>query len=108
MHFLAPIYYLHGIRDGTHRWKGNTYLDILVSWILACNPTNYISGVLKQTFRMTNNKVPAKETTYQCQYMELPSDRDYHLIATEPYIDNVNVMHHIIVYGCPDRAGKLS
>ncbi len=26
--------YLHGIRDGTHRWKGNTCLDILVSWIL--------------------------------------------------------------------------
>ncbi len=25
---------IHGIRDDTLRWKGNTYLVILVSWIL--------------------------------------------------------------------------
>ena len=47
---------------------------------------------------MTRNRVPAKEMTYQCQYMELPKDRDYHLIASEPYIDNANVMHHIVVW----------
>ena len=55
---------------------------------------------------MTRNKVPAEETTYQCQYMELPNDRDYHLIASEPYIDNANIMHHIIVRGCPESIGK--
>ncbi len=27
--------YLHGIRDGTHRWKGNTYL-IIQTWIYLC------------------------------------------------------------------------
>ena len=55
---------------------------------------------------MTRNRVPAKETTYQCQYFELPKDRDYHLIASEPYIDNANVMHHIIVRGCKDDVSK--
>ena len=29
-------YVIHGIRDGTLRWKGNTNLVILVSLILAC------------------------------------------------------------------------
>ena len=55
---------------------------------------------------MTHNRVPAKETTYQCQYFELPNDRDYHLIASEPYIDNANVMHHIAVMGCPQDVSK--
>ncbi len=32
--YLKIDVHLHGIRGGTHRWKGNTYLDILVSWIL--------------------------------------------------------------------------
>ena len=54
---------------------------------------------------MTRNKVPAQETTYQCQYMELPKDRDYQLIASEPFIDNANVMHHMVVRGCPGHSG---
>ncbi len=37
---------IHGIRDGTHRWKGNTYLVILVSWILAFS----LYGVPQATF----------------------------------------------------------
>ncbi len=32
---------IHGIRDGTLRWKRNTYLVILVSWILA-NTKDYL------------------------------------------------------------------
>ena len=34
--------------------------------------------------------------------MDIPKDKNYHLVAAEPYIENVNVMHHIIVYGCKD------
>ena len=56
---------------------------------------------------MTRNRVPTKETTYQCQYFELPKDRDCHLIASEPYIDNANVMHHIVVKGCEDKVGMF-
>ena len=68
----------------------------------------FAADVIAQTFRMTHNKVPAQETTYQCQYMELSNDRDYHLIASEPYIDNANVMHHIIFRGCPDSVSEYS
>ena len=63
--------------------------------------------MIKETYRMTRNKVP-KETTHQCQYLELPKDRDYHFIASEPYIDNANVMHHIVVRGCPNEVGMQS
>ncbi len=31
-------YVIYGIRDGTLRWKGNRYLAIIVSWILASVP----------------------------------------------------------------------
>ena len=65
----------------------------------------HLLGVIEQTFRMTSNKIPPKETTFQCQYFELPSDQDYHLIATKPYIDNANIMHHIVVWGCADEVG---
>lgn len=44
--------------------------------------------------------VPSKDTTYMCQGFDLPSDQDYHLVATESIIDNMNVAHHIVVYGC--------
>jgi hypothetical protein len=52
---------------------------------------------------VTKSTVPTKETTYICQVHDLPTDKDYHLVAAEPYIDNIYVVHHIIVYGCPDQ-----
>ncbi|XP_005101066.2 MOXD1 homolog 1-like [Aplysia californica] len=36
---------------------------------------------------------------------DLPSDQDYHIIAYEPLIDNANVLHHILLYGCTDPNG---
>ncbi|WAR31781.1 DOPO-like protein [Mya arenaria] len=50
--------------------------------------------------RFPETPVPAQETTYMCMAFELPSDKPYHLIASNPIIDNREVMHHIIVYGC--------
>lgn len=60
--------------------------------------------VIKKEVRLTQTDVPAKETTYICQVLDLPTDKDYHLVAVEPYIDNINVMHHIVAYGCTDKA----
>ena len=59
-----------------------------------------IAGVLNVTLRFPRTKVPAKETTYLCFSFQLPDDREYHLIATEPLIDNQNVMHHMILNAC--------
>ena len=50
--------------------------------------------------------VPAKETTYMCQLVKLPDDKEYHIIGTKSKIDNLQVAHHIIIYGCED-AGKF-
>ncbi|XP_059157023.1 dopamine beta-hydroxylase-like [Physella acuta] len=50
--------------------------------------------------------VPVKETTYMCKIFDLekmmPPD-DYHMVAVEPVIDNVNVLHHMVLFGCKDK-----
>jgi dopamine beta-monooxygenase len=39
----------------------------------------------------------------------LDPEVEYHIIATEPVIENKNVMHHALLYGCADGldSGKL-
>ena len=32
---------------------------------------------------------------------------DFHIIADKPILDNRNVIHHMLMYGC-ENAGKLS
>ncbi|XP_046555577.1 LOW QUALITY PROTEIN: MOXD1 homolog 1-like, partial [Haliotis rubra] len=59
--------------------------------------------VQMRTLRFPRMKVPSTETNYFCQTFDLPADRDYHLIATEPVIDNIHVMHHIRLMGCRDE-----
>ncbi|KAK7094627.1 dopamine beta-hydroxylase-like [Littorina saxatilis] len=56
------------------------------------------------TLRFPRTKVPADETTYECFVFDFPSDEEYHLIATQPYIDNPNVMHHMVAFACDDSA----
>jgi len=55
--------------------------------------------------RFPKTSVPAVETTYICMLMDVPAiDGDWHVIASEPLIDNANVMHHITVRLCTDAA----
>ena len=35
-----------------------------------------------------------------CMLFEFPSQDDFHIVATTPYLDNEDIMHHIIIYGC--------
>ena len=49
--------------------------------------------------------IPSTETNYYCMTFDLPSDQDYHVIATEPIMDNLEVLHHILVYACEDGKG---
>ncbi|XP_071096456.1 tyramine beta-hydroxylase-like [Haliotis cracherodii] len=66
------------------------------------------TGVQKQIMKIPRTAVPDKETTYMCMTFDLDQSQDYHLIATEPEIDNVNVVHHIILYGCGDNAPVIT
>lgn len=52
----------------------------------------------------SDSEVPATETNYRCKVFAVPDDDEYHLIAYEPIIDNANVAHHIVFYGCKDSS----
>ena len=73
--------------------------------IITSNLSLVISDVRNITLRFPRTKVPAKETTYVCFNFELPDDQEYHLIATKPFIDNENVMHHMVLTTC-DSTGQ--
>jgi len=60
----------------------------------------FISGTFSYPVGFTEKvDVPSADTTYMCQGFNLP-EGDYHMIATEARIDNLNVAHHIVLYGC--------
>ncbi|XP_070190209.1 peptidyl-glycine alpha-amidating monooxygenase A-like [Littorina saxatilis] len=84
----------------------NSWLDCSSFEEFACDAIND-PDVLNMTIRFPRTKVPAQETTYICFSFELPSDQEYHLIATKPYIDNKNVMHHMVLTACEGMAGRL-
>lgn len=49
--------------------------------------------------------VPAEVTTYVCYVFALPTDAKYHVIAAAPLVQNYDVIHHMIIYGCNERPG---
>ncbi|KAJ8300555.1 hypothetical protein KUTeg_022074 [Tegillarca granosa] len=65
-------------------------------------------GLVQKELRIPVTKVPAKETTYTCMIFDLPADDDYHLIATTPIIDNVEMTHHILLFGCDESGSELA
>ncbi|KAK3607131.1 hypothetical protein CHS0354_036073 [Potamilus streckersoni] len=76
-------------------WVNCSYTDF------KCDAANK-TDTMNTTFRLPVTTVPANATTYICMTFDLPSDKEYHLIAFEPVIDNANVMHHILLVGCQD------
>lgn len=57
-------------------------------------------GVQHINLEFSETTIPPTETNYYCMTFDLPSDQDYHVIATEPIMDNKEVLHHILVYAC--------
>jgi hypothetical protein len=56
---------------------------------------------------LSSSPVPAKETTYMCQAIDLKDvgvnmEMDYHLVATKGYVDTLELLHHVVIYGCRD------
>ena len=54
--------------------------------------------------------MPPVETTYMCAaktFDESIRSSSYHVIGTEIIVGNPNVLHHLVVYGCPDDVGTL-
>ena len=60
--------------------------------------------------RFPEIEVPAVETTYMCSavtFDESIRSSSYHVIGAEIIVGNPNVLHHLVVYGCPDEVGTL-
>lgn len=71
-----------------------------------CDALNKTAGVQELALRLPQTKVPAKETTYICMMYEVHESlksQDYHVVAMEPIINNSFVMHHMLLFGCPDN-----
>lgn len=65
------------------------------------------ADVKNVTFRFPKTPVPAEETTYMCAVFDFPErDGDFHMIATSPVLDNRQVMHHAVVFGCKGEIDK--
>ncbi|KAJ8306363.1 hypothetical protein KUTeg_016908 [Tegillarca granosa] len=86
------------------------------NYFLKCKEEHFQCSVLKEegikniTVRMPKTTIPTQQTTYVHTFVELPIDGDYHLVASNPFIDNVHVVHHIDLFGCDEYnmfKGKL-
>ncbi|KAK3720939.1 hypothetical protein RRG08_047505 [Elysia crispata] len=57
---------------------------------------------------LTPTPVPAEETVYTCQIIDLDLDlnagADFHMVATQPVIKATEVVHHILLFGCKPGA----
>ncbi|XP_033730292.1 dopamine beta-hydroxylase-like isoform X1 [Pecten maximus] len=45
-------------------------------------------------------EVPTKKTHYVCQKFKVPDTDTFHAVAFEPLISNLDVMHHMLLFGC--------
>lgn len=67
--------------------------------------------VKSSEYRLAPTDVPAEETSYYCKYFDLdiPEGTKEHVIAYEPIIDNAEIMHHAIIYGCrPEQSAAYA
>ncbi|KAK3087134.1 hypothetical protein FSP39_002131 [Pinctada imbricata] len=65
------------------------------------------SGVRRKSLRFPLTTIPAQETSYYCQILVFPQDNDYHIIGTRPLIDNKDITHHILLFGCNEKKGPV-
>ncbi|KAK7114204.1 hypothetical protein V1264_000302 [Littorina saxatilis] len=76
--------------------------DACKSGTFECPATN-AADVERLTFQIPPTKVPNKVTSYMCQTFRVDDvSRDRHMIATRAIINNTNVMHHMVLFGCRD------
>ncbi|XP_050408482.1 tyramine beta-hydroxylase [Patella vulgata] len=75
--------------------------------VLTC-PAIDEEGTQRMDLRINLTSVPNKETTYICMTFDLPSDEEYHMIATKPIINESRVMHHMLLYACADTAPAMT
>ncbi|XP_059175933.1 tyramine beta-hydroxylase-like [Physella acuta] len=60
--------------------------------------------VRNMTLTLTRVTIPPTGTSYICQSFDLPSDQSYHIVADQPIVDNRELLHHMLLFGCLDEA----
>jgi len=74
------------------------------SWLKCQNNFSCPAFALPDTksFNVTlpRTAIPQNETTYICMGFKLPNETKYHLIGQLPVIENRNMLHHMLLYGC--------
>lgn len=80
----------------------NTWVDCSLE-SFQCQALRDDPDIKNMTLTFPKTPVPVEETNYYCMAFEFPQDGDYHMIATEPIIDNIHVMHHILLFGCTKK-----
>ena len=55
-----------------------------------------------------NTSIPAQETTYRCYDVALPTDQKYHVSASQALLDNLNIVHHMILFSCSTPISSMN
>ncbi|XP_005107800.1 tyramine beta-hydroxylase [Aplysia californica] len=65
-------------------------------------------GVMHMDLRLPKTEVPTDLTTYVCHSLKLPVSltETYYAIGFEPLIRSPDIMHHMILFGCPDPVNE--
>ncbi|XP_069121168.1 uncharacterized protein [Argopecten irradians] len=63
------------------------------------------AGIKSQTIRFPETAVPTESKSHYCMQTDLPTDGDYQMVATKPYLSNDDdVVHEILLYGCDETS----
>ncbi|XP_060567386.1 MOXD1 homolog 2-like isoform X2 [Ruditapes philippinarum] len=95
---------------GSEQCKGkNTFLETCSDMVFKCDGIDNDADSFSVDVLLSSSPVPAKETTYMCQAIDLKDvgvnmEIDYHLVATKGYVDTLELLHHVVIYGCSDDA----
>ncbi|XP_056001096.1 tyramine beta-hydroxylase-like isoform X2 [Ostrea edulis] len=50
--------------------------------------------------KLERTTVPSTTSTWMCQILPWPVEGDFHVIGSKPRIDNDDITHHIVAFGC--------
>ncbi|KAK9956806.1 hypothetical protein ABG768_014516 [Culter alburnus] len=101
------LIYAYGQSDDImyHSNRRGTKEVNLLKYMPRVNPPN--SKYFDMT--MVNFTVPDKQTYYHCKTMKAPTfDRKQHIYRIEPFITNIDLVHHLLLYRCPPSVTELS
>ncbi|XP_055862377.1 tyramine beta-hydroxylase-like [Biomphalaria glabrata] len=107
----SPTCLLKNVTHGVYKTQGDWLRAVCKAGDFVC-PGKNESGVKNAALHVpTNTTVPPKQTTYMCQMFNLETllqNGTYHMVAVEPIIGNVDVLHHMVLFGCEDSQEMIN